>query len=52
MKVDRAKELLDQTNLSVAKIGETLGYDNHSYFIKMFRTVAGTTPQEYRSGGA
>ncbi|WP_159881769.1 response regulator transcription factor [Paenibacillus puerhi] len=48
MKVDRAKELLDQTNLSVAKIGEALGYDNHSYFIKMFKTVAGFTPQEYR----
>lgn len=48
MKVDRAKELLDQTNLSVAKIGETLGYDNHSYFIKLFKTVAGITPQEYR----
>lgn len=50
VKVDRAKELLDQTNLSVAKIGETLGYDNHSYFIKMFKTVAGITPQEYRGG--
>ncbi|MDF2921396.1 MAG: two component transcriptional regulator, AraC family [Paenibacillaceae bacterium] len=50
MKVDRAKELLDQTNLSVAHIGEALGYDNHSYFIKMFKTVAGITPQDYRSG--
>ncbi|MBD0382171.1 response regulator transcription factor [Paenibacillus sedimenti] len=48
MKVERAKELLDQTNLSVAKICESLGYDNHSYFIKMFKTVAGVTPQEYR----
>ncbi|RAV05085.1 helix-turn-helix domain-containing protein [Paenibacillus sp. YN15] len=52
MKVERAKELLDQTSLSVAKIGETLGYDNHSYFIKMFRSVAGTTPQEYRNGNS
>ncbi|SDC63622.1 two-component system, response regulator YesN [Paenibacillus sp. UNCCL117] len=50
MKVNRAKELLDQTNLSVAKIGEALGYDNHSYFIKMFKSVAGFTPQEYRNG--
>ncbi|MDF2963256.1 MAG: two component transcriptional regulator, AraC family [Paenibacillus sp.] len=50
MKVDRAKELLDQTNLSVAKIGEALGYDNHSYFIKMFKTIANVTPVEYRGG--
>ncbi|MFD0695191.1 response regulator [Paenibacillus sp. GCM10027628] len=48
MKVERAKELLDQTNMSVAKICESLGYDNHSYFIKMFKTVAGVTPLEYR----
>ncbi|MEW9699442.1 response regulator [Paenibacillus sp. SI8] len=48
MKVGRAKELLDQTNMSVAKICESLGYDNHSYFIKMFKTVAGVTPLEYR----
>ncbi|WP_248924017.1 response regulator transcription factor [Paenibacillus hamazuiensis] len=52
MKVDRAKELLDQTNLSVAKIGEALGYDNHSYFIKMFKSVAGVTPLEYRGESA
>ncbi|WP_284638414.1 response regulator transcription factor [Paenibacillus silviterrae] len=51
MKVARAKELLDQTNLSVAKIGETLGYENHSYFIKMFKSVAGMTPNEYRGEG-
>lgn len=50
MKVERAKELLDQTSLPVAKIGEALGYDNHSYFIKMFRSQAGVTPQEYRNG--
>ncbi|AEI40728.1 response regulator transcription factor [Paenibacillus mucilaginosus] len=47
-KVNRAKELLDGTNLSVAKICEALGYDNHSYFIKMFKAAAGVTPQEYR----
>jgi len=52
MKVHRAKELLDQTNLPVAKICEALGYDNHSYFIKMFKTVAGVTPQEYRGTAA
>ncbi len=52
MKVERAKELLDQTSLPVAKIGEALGYDNHSYFIKMFRSQAGVTPQEYRNGSS
>lgn len=50
MKINRAKELLEQTDESVGKICERLGYDNQSYFIKLFKTYAGTTPIEYRSG--
>ena len=50
MKINRAKELLEQTDESVGKICERLGYDNQSYFIKLFKTYAGITPMEYRSG--
>jgi len=50
MKINRAKELLEQTDEAVGKICERLGYDNQSYFIKIFKTYAGTTPIEYRSG--
>lgn len=49
MKMDRAKELLDQTGAPIGKICETLGYDNQSYFIKLFKTFSGVTPVEYRS---
>ncbi|MBA4493316.1 helix-turn-helix domain-containing protein [Paenactinomyces guangxiensis] len=49
MKMNRAKELLDQTSYSVGKICEMLGYDNQSYFIKMFKSHTGLTPVEYRS---
>lgn len=48
-KMERAKELLDQTGHSVAKICELLGYDNQSYFIKLFKGYAGMTPAEYRT---
>lgn len=48
MKMNRAKELLDQTNHSVGKICEMLGYDNQSYFIKIFKASVGVTPVEYR----
>lgn len=48
MKMERAKELLDQTNHPIGKICEMLGYDNQSYFIKIFRTAVGVTPVEYR----
>lgn len=50
MKMHRAKELLDQTGSPVGKICETLGYDNQSYFIKLFKSCTGVTPVEYRRG--
>ncbi|WP_245891208.1 response regulator transcription factor [Desmospora activa] len=48
MKINRAKELLDQTSYSVGKICELLGYDNQSYFSKTFKAHVGFTPVEYR----
>lgn len=48
IKMDRAKELLDQTTFSVGEICGMLGYDNHSYFIKTFKAAVGMTPAEYR----
>ncbi|MFD1955538.1 helix-turn-helix domain-containing protein [Paenibacillus thailandensis] len=48
MKMERAKELLDQTPHTVGEICELLGYDNQSYFIKTFKAHAGSTPVEYR----
>jgi len=48
MKMERAKEMLDQTSHSVGKICEMLGYENQSYFIKTFKTFTGVTPMEYR----
>jgi len=50
-KMERAKELLDQTAHPVSKICELLGYDNQSYFIKLFKGYAGVTPIDYRNRG-
>lgn len=47
-KMERAKELLDQSTRPVNEICELLGYDNQSYFIKTFKTQVGVTPTEYR----
>src|SRR5699024_4245718 len=48
-KVERAKELLEITNDSVGSVCEQLGYDNQSYFIKVFKKIVGCTPLEFRS---
>ncbi|WP_117168658.1 response regulator transcription factor [Paraliobacillus sediminis] len=48
IKMERAKELLDQTTDTVGNVCDRLGYDNQSYFIKLFKNYVGVTPAEYR----
>jgi two-component system response regulator YesN len=48
VKMERAKELLDQTNHSIGTICDMLGYESQSYFIKRFKACYGITPIEYR----
>lgn len=47
-KVERAKILLDSTELSVQQIADKLGFTTRSYFIQCFRTVTGMTPTTWR----
>ncbi|WP_154118987.1 response regulator transcription factor [Paenibacillus monticola] len=48
LKMERAQDLLNQTNITIVDIAEQLGYDNASYFIKLFRNFSGVTPVEFR----
>ena len=47
-RLTRAKDLLQQTNLSVGEIALAVGYDSPSHFGKLFRQAYGMTPNEYR----
>lgn len=47
-KMERARELLDTSAQSVEQISEELGFDNSSYFFKLFRAFSGMSPAEYR----
>jgi two-component system response regulator YesN len=47
-RVNKAKYLLEKTNNKISDIACTIGYDNFSYFAKMFKKSTGVTPQEYR----
>lgn len=42
-----AKELLKEGRLSVARVAYECGYDNFSYFTKVFKKVYGMSPREY-----
>ncbi|MEK0313343.1 helix-turn-helix domain-containing protein [Cohnella sp. 56] len=49
-----AKELISRSALPISEIARTLGYNNFSYFSRMFRKVYHANPQQFRkqAGGA
>lgn len=47
-KVERAKVLLESTDLSVREIAERLAFNTVNYFIQSFRETALCTPAQYR----
>lgn len=47
-RMEKAKELLDTTNLKVGDIAERVGYFNVSYFISLFHVNVGCSPAKYR----
>lgn len=50
LKIYWGKELLTQSDLSVAEISDTLGFVEPSYFIRSFKKITGTTPLKWRQG--
>ncbi len=48
MRVDRAKELLRRTDKSLVEICVECGFNDQSYFTKVFQKYTGTTPRQYR----
>ena len=49
-RIRRARELLLSTDLTVAAISVSTGYDNGLYFSKAFKKSVGMTPTAYRAG--
>lgn len=48
MRIDRAKQLLIFSNLSIAEIASEVGFGSQANFGKVFREITGTTPAAYR----
>lgn len=48
IRVEKAKEFLSLTALSVAKVSELVGYNDRSYFCSVFQKAAGISPAKYR----
>lgn len=48
-KLQQAAYLLTRTSLSTEAVMEAIGYDNSSYFYRIFREKYGCSPREYRN---
>jgi len=47
-RLNKSVQLLTETNLAVSDIINAVGYDNTSYFYRLFRQAYGVSPKEYR----
>ena len=49
-RIARAREMLQNTRLSVREVSIACGYSDANYFARVFKRVTGKTPSEYRNG--
>lgn len=49
VRIEKAAQMLKETNEKIITVATACGYDNISYFIKRFKKQKGVTPQEYRN---
>ncbi len=50
LRVEKAKELLEDMTINVKDISNKVGFRDSSYFTKVFKRITGVTPSEYRYG--
>lgn len=48
-RIQKACQMLSESELPVSQIALSVGFDNFSYFIRKFREYKGITPKKYRS---
>lgn len=48
MRIEKAKELLLQTDMKIFEIASRVGVENTNYFSMLFKKLTGTSPSEFR----
>ena len=48
LRMDRARQLLTETDMRLTDIAMEIGYNEPNYFSHVFRKTVGMTPKEYR----
>lgn len=50
-RINAAKLLLLQSSLNISAVAEEVGISDYNYFSKVFRSITGVTPSDFRRGG-
>ena len=48
IRIAKAQELLRTSDLKIIEISRAVGYENEKNFMKIFKSLCGVTPGEYR----
>lgn len=48
VRMERARQMLEQTNFTIDEIVKDIGWENRKYFFTVFKRLFGATPNEYR----
>lgn len=48
LRINEAKRLLAETDMRVIEISRQVGYENEKHFMKIFKSISGVSPTEYR----
>lgn len=48
IRIDEACSLLEKMDMNVSEIANSLGYNDPSYFVRVFRNQIGMTPGKYK----
>lgn len=48
IRIEKAKELLCESELRISEIAARVGYDNDKHFMKSFKAAVGVSPTQYR----
>lgn len=51
VRMEKAKEMLENTHMKIVNISTEVGYPNVSYFCQSFREYFGISPQKFRANG-
>ncbi|MDE6789246.1 MAG: substrate-binding domain-containing protein [Ruminococcus sp.] len=48
-RIEKAKELLSKTNMTITDISKECGYSSYNYFVRQFKMSVGVSPSDFRA---